>query len=248
MGYEHEVIRRSNFNRVAELPEILRARGIRGCLIGPVLQADPLDELDWHGIAVLRFGAGLFDQAMDSVAHDFGQCIQDATQRCWERGYRRVGAMLVRHDPPAPDDLEQKAAYEREAFWMRDRMEFVPIFWAKPFDEDLPNFEAWVKRHRPDVILVFNTLAYWMCRRIGLQVPEDIAVITLRRFVEPDTESEPITGFLHEFHRLADIAMERLEERIGAGVFGLPRARGAAIERWRVGLHWVEGTTLPMRG
>lgn len=76
----------------------------------------------------------------------------------------------------------------------------------------------WVKRHKPDVILGFNTAFYWLLLEAGCQIPEQIDFINLWSFGTP---SDP-RGFSLHPDEVGRRAVEWLDALLRIGQRGLP--------------------------
>jgi len=252
-GYANQIVRLADVENLAELPEILRQRGVEGCLVSPVQRPDDLEKQDWSRLAMVRVGGGRYEMEIDTVRQDFGFTIMDAARRCHEAGYRKIGAWFIEHLPMAIDDAVEKGAYEAAAFTWRGQMEFAPIFWEKREGalkgHSNGPFREWFDTHRPEVILIFNSGGYWLCNACGIRVPDDVAIINLRR--SPEAHRDPVTlaGYLYEHRRALHIALEYLDSKIRNQDWGIPVVGDLKRRRCNlyVGMHWIDGQSFPLR-
>jgi len=251
-GYTMEVLEAAELRDIDQLPALLRQRGVQGCIIGPMLRPDRLEDLDWEGMAVVRCGGGRFDVELDCVRIDYGRTVEDACRRAHVRGYRRFGAMLYRHDPLAIDDLACQGGYAAAELQWGGEMEFAPIFWMatgqkqRGRDSDFRKFRAWFRQYQPDVVLVFNSAGYYLLERAGLEVPQQVAMINLRRGAA-SSGLEEISGYYQHHDALLQTAVELVDQKIRTGDLGSPMA--GSLKRTRRTIHcdmrWVEGATFP---
>jgi len=97
------------------------------------------------------------------------------------------------------------------------------------------DLDAWVRRHRPEVILAFNNAFYWWLRQAGWRVPDDVAFIDLW-IVNPD--SQPLwPGLVLQTDEIGRRAIDWLDGLLRAGERGIPQNPATMLidMRWQTG-------------
>lgn len=160
----------------SRLRQILRVRNIRGVLIAGVLEHRELpakfDSL-WQDLACVVIGIRPEKPALHFACNDQFSTAMHAAEQLQQLGYRRPGLVI---DPLIEENIDHR---------------FTAGFYAGPprFEENLPGFgfqsgkrhefDAWLDRYRPDVIVCTHPVVRdWLSSR-GLKCPDDIGLIHL---------------------------------------------------------------------
>lgn len=153
---------------------ILRARGIRGIVVPPVIRRDASDMMEWSNFASVAIGPSL-DVPMNRVCNHRFRTVRTAIDRLSDLGYERLGFVMVRH----PLRLV-------EEFWCSGFLSHyatapaqvrVPLLIYDP--EDLPQIASWYRRYRPDAVLVHDVEQVAVLRSAGLQPGRNGAIAHL---------------------------------------------------------------------
>lgn len=163
--------------RPRRLLEILRTRAVHGLVFAPVAEKSVQYEFPWDEFSAVQIGTAPAGLRLPRIAHNHYQSALETVRRCAERKCRRPGLVIDR----AHDERLQhvwRAGFEmgaQEFGFGRDRVLLVSEAERNP-----ATLRAWLKRHRPDVI-VTNLHAYLigMLEEIGCAVPDKVGLVSL---------------------------------------------------------------------
>lgn len=198
----------------AAAASILRARGVRGLLIGPQPFARTALELDFGAFSCLAFGYSLQPARLHIVTSHQFQSVILAVHELQALGYRRIGLCLK-------EDWDEKVNnhYLGGLLFAQHRMparQRVPPLLSPESDPE--SFTAWFKRHRPDVVIAIDRGVRSWIESLGLHVPEDVGIANLN--VAPD---DPWLAGVHQNDCLIGAtAMDFLASMISRNERGLP--------------------------
>lgn len=218
--------------------ERLYHRGVAGVILGQLYGRAELPEFPWERFAVVSRGRQPFPVPFPVVRFEIFGAVQALWERLRARGYRRVGWAPLRHEPEHPDDRARHAAalYCIEHAASRDRIPLlkVPFFPSRRCNEAI---RAWVREHRPEVVVGFHGGFVKLLRDAGWRVPEEIGVATLH--ADP-ADSPEVSGIVGASDRVRVQALELLDYLLRRR----PPAGGGLPFEWLVPTLWHEGRTL----
>lgn len=222
-GYRLEVFHENEFPNVARLENILVARGIRGMIYSPAARADFGRGLvyDFPRLAVVTCAYGWTRLPFHSVNFDWFSATQTCWRELYSRGYRRIGAALFAHRPPAEDDFARFGATMAHDLLAGDTQAIPPLT-ADHADEAA--FVDWVRRCRPDAIVAFHPGVWFWLRNPKHGLPQGIALASLMTGGEPDIAG---TEFLVE--KIGEAALELLVASLLLNERGLPKIPRAVM-------------------
>lgn len=214
------------------LDRVLKARGIRGVIIGPTHGMESgLDyELDWSHFALATIGFTLRSPQLHRAASFTYHSASSAHRELWRRGYRRIGLVNtpVMH-------------YRVDGNWRAGHFEAQTELTGKVnpasvlMHEGHDAFMSWVRRYKPDAVLSnIGEEKEWL-EAAGLRVPEDIGLATLSP-LEP--KRLPLfAGVDQRETALGMTAVDVVVEQLNNNSYGLPEMpRTVMIEcTWREG-------------
>ncbi|MBX3735763.1 MAG: LacI family DNA-binding transcriptional regulator [Candidatus Didemnitutus sp.] len=220
----------------ARFVRILRARGIQGVLIGRMPGWETtLMEYDWSGFSVAALGISLKAPLFHRVRENHFQTTSLAAVRCFERGYRRIGLAFDRADDIGRmNDMWVGGFLSEQVKWPRTCYRVPPLLSPT---SNRASFERWLKRHRPDVVLVSQAdpVRGWLAAA-RLHVPGDVGLVDLRCY-DP---AAGISGVHYDIARTGAVGVETLIALLHRQEHGVPpRPQEVLLEG-----EWVEGTTL----
>ena len=131
------------------LQQILQGRGITALINGPFPQSAPEPSLQWKHFAVIAMRESPATRRFHRVVHNRYTTLRKALFHLLESGYERPG--LVGFGPAGSDaSRDWLAAYLqiRTLLPEKDRIPWLPLE-----HRDDPSFDAWWRKHRPDVVL-----------------------------------------------------------------------------------------------
>lgn len=158
------------------LSQILYQRGIQGVLITPPYHRDLGHiRLNWPYFACATFERAMPAPGLHQASQDYYYNLMLAIKRLRRLGYRRIGFVI-------PDQTESRSlhgcsaaiAYYHTQIPAAQR---IPLLTNR--DEVGPEFDPWIKRHRPEVVVGLHShLTRWI-ERTGHKVPREIGAVHL---------------------------------------------------------------------
>lgn len=164
------------------LSGILRARGIRGVLIGKRVPPVAHMSLDWDSLSAVAIGPVVRQPALHRVLPDCVHAATLAMRKLRHLGYRRIGFATWREHDKRNDGLYSAGVlrYQQEL----PARERVPMLIA-PEEWDEPLFGRWLRKHRPDAVLGCSYFALNWLKYLGYRVPQDIGYACVLRYGDP---------------------------------------------------------------
>lgn len=154
-GYGMEIFRsREPGVSAARLGGILKARGIRGVLVGPRWLGEPDLELDWSEFSAVLVGEVNFGPKIHRVSNNHTHTCALALKSMETRGYNRIGLVLV-------EAYEASRSYDITAGVDRFRRENpgsptkVELKFIPNWDEDKVAVECrkWIRKLKLDAVI-----------------------------------------------------------------------------------------------
>lgn len=159
------------------LQKILWTRNIVGIVHGRLVRRNDYDFDSLAPYPIVACALGHFRPPFNVVATNSGLAVEMALNTALERGYRRPGLLLFRHETIPADEPEKIGAFLHAQSRFPARRKRVPVLMAKP--QETQKVRNWYQKHRPDVILGFNNLYLEVIRSAGIQVPEEVGFVSL---------------------------------------------------------------------
>jgi LacI family transcriptional regulator len=161
----------------ARLGDILRARGIEGLIVSPQSSRMLCAQLDYAHFAAATFGYGLPAPSLHRAAGNMTLGIQLAAGQLLARGYQRIGLAITQWV-----DARAQHAYSGAMLQMQQpiaRRQRVPLllFPHNELGRCAGAFRSWMKAHRPDALITFDTHVPEWLKKLGLRVPEDVGLV-----------------------------------------------------------------------
>ncbi len=195
--------------------EILRSRGIRGIVVGPLAKGHTALRLSWDLFSAVALGRALANPELTAISANHYQGMELACSEVVRRGYRRIGYVVT-----ANDEARTKCA-PRAAFQMQQEK-----FTAPPIPPlVLPDFSkdaivAWAKTFKPEVLLTseqtnYKLLSEGLGRRAGA-----IAFVHLN--VDPASDYSGVDQSHDRVgeHAMALLHLKLLQREAGVSVHG----------------------------
>jgi LacI family transcriptional regulator len=155
---------------VSRLSSVLYARGIPGVVFLPFDRLQDFSDFDFGRFAAVAVDRRLVRPSLHAVQPDHYLSMRRAVQELFARGYERVGLCLeARKDERV--DHKWSSGYV-SAFRLTGRKMVVPsLVQEKP---DQGEFTAWVKKHKPDVVVGHGQVMIDWLEQAGLPVPKRV--------------------------------------------------------------------------
>jgi len=209
LGFRVEVFPLSEYrNDSARLEATLRARGIRGVLLGFSREENERASFHGEGFAVAGLSAYFRSNIVDRANfHGFFN-VMLALDRMAALGYRRPALVVPELNNRISNSLWSGAFLDwQRRLPKRDRCEpFLPTE-----EEGAGEFERWLEANRPDSLLVYKSPVRGYLARLGWRVPDDIGIAFLYRTSDEMGRAAGIDGNLSAVGAAAlDLVVEKL--------------------------------------
>ena len=162
----------------SRLAQILETRGIEGLIISPQSSHSIGMELDYSNFAAVTLGYGLTQPALHRASTNVNRGIQQATAELSARGYRLIGLEITQWIDNRSDHTYMGAmlTYQQQVP-PRDRIPLL-LFPENKLANEYEIFRSWFKRHRPDVVISFDSyVPEWLTDRLKLRIPDDVGLV-----------------------------------------------------------------------
>ncbi len=238
LGFRIEIFPLADYGgEMDRLLATLRARGIRGLLLGFSRDEAASVRLDPAGFAVAGLSAYFRDVVVDRANfHGFFN-VQLALDRMWERGFRRP-ALVVPELNNRVSNNHWSGAFLDWQRWLprRDRCEpFIPS--GEPAAAE---FSDWLYRNNPDSLLVYKLpVRHYLAQR-GLRAPEDVGLAYLYRTSDEMGGAAGIDGNLSA---VGAAAVDLVVEKLNANSLAPSEHPKEVLIKGS----WRDGATLPWR-
>ena len=216
------------------LQRVLAGRGIRGVVFAPFPRTGTRLQAGWESFASAAIGFSLESPRLHRAVNHQLQSVQLALASLTERGYRRIGLAVTRHE-----DLRARRHWLSSVLLARHDHPAGEGAFPLLYEEEITRtaLQAWVRRERPDVVvsseLGVRAMVEGAARRSGRRL--GFAHLHL---VEP---LMGCSGIDQNNERVAAAAVDLVVEQLHANSFGPPaNPKTVLIE----GV-WVDGGSAP---
>ena len=220
------------------LVEILDTRNIRGMAVVGFLEGgsiprrfDPV----WHRSAAVALGTRPTRPALHFASNDQYVTAAEAVRELLRLGYTRPGLCVNAH---LDDIVENKFT---GGFWVAQcRLppeRRLPGFDFRPDARE--RFAAWLRQHRPDVIVTVHGQVREWVTSLGLDVPGDIGLVHLDR----TCDHEDWAGMEQNSELIGRAAMDMVIGQLHRNESGVPSFQKCML----INSTWVPGATVRPR-
>jgi DNA-binding LacI/PurR family transcriptional regulator len=236
---------------LSRIEKILRARNISGILIPPHAGMEvPWHELNWDSFSVVRFGLTARNlPSFHAVTADQSGNTYLAFMKMKEKGYKRIGFVGV-----SEKEWRGLAGFSQAQFSVPASQRVPPLlyrfgegvtqplppllyrFWKGEGLENLDKPLRWLKKYKPDAILIEHGQFFLQLKPLGFEAPRDFGLATT---VLPDVPID--SGINQNPEEIGRAAVLVLLSQIRDNARGIPPiSRLVLIEGT-----WVDGKSLP---
>ena len=185
---------------VPRLNSVLRARGIHGVIFLPFEKRQDYSGFDLANMAAVSMDHRLLNPSLHTIQPDHYLSMRRALQLLTDRGYQRIGLCL---EAPKDERVDYKWSSGFLSFFRLtgQKLEVPPLITPKL---EPKNFNAWVKKYRPDLVIGHKqVITDWLTAQ-KLRVPEDVGFFR----INVTERSEPCAGLDLLPQRLGATAVE----------------------------------------
>ncbi|MEO7411809.1 MAG: LacI family DNA-binding transcriptional regulator [Opitutaceae bacterium] len=210
----------------ARLEHVLTARGIRGVVFSPFPQTGATLQQRWENHALAVLGYSLAEPRLHRAVNHQAHAIRLALSKLIALGHRRIGVAIRRHEDERAHRYWLSAVLLARHDHAKTRIRF-PL-WMAEVIERRP-LESWLRRERPDVVLVTDREVHGMLRGKGV----GFAHLHL-------TSGMPgWSGIDQNNERVGTAAVDLVVEQLHGNQFGVPENPKTVLIEGR----WVPGNT-----
>jgi DNA-binding LacI/PurR family transcriptional regulator len=221
----------------ARQSEILRSRGIRGLIVGPLTKENHLIELPlrlsyFSFVAIGRF---ISIPKINIVTPNHFGSVRQAIRHLRKKGYRRIGlALLERLNYHVDDRI--RTAYLAYSSKIPENERIPPCIPSDESHED-EEISDWIKREKPEAIISYSHY-YEDLIAEGFNIPEDFAFASLNL---SSRYEHKVAGTNVNDRMVGQVAVNQLNSQLLIGEIGAPEVQQTII----VDTFWEEGHTAP---
>ncbi len=216
---------------------MLQARAVRAHLITPFPQPVYTHELDWSHLICVGLGYVFNHHALHRGTHNHFRGSFLAYDRLLRLGYRRIGLLLDRDENSRVNYLWLGGYLAAQKTAGGSRLE--PLLTTT--GEEVRQMKSWMKRARPDAVIGFGPGQFLALKRLGYEIPGDVAYAALDVEQTRLTHVEAVAGINQNLPLIGATAIDILVSQLYHNELGLPqRPVFSMIEGY-----WVDGGTAP---
>jgi LacI family transcriptional regulator len=238
LGFRIEIFALADYRgEMAKLQATLRARAIRGVLLGFSREEKPNTNFDCAEFCVAGL-SGYFPGVVADRANFHGFFnVQLALDQMRRHGYRRPTLIAPALNNRISNNLWSAAFLDwQRSLPKRDRCEpFIPRE-----NVGAAEFSDWLYRNEPDSLLVYKFPVRGLLERRGVRVPEEIGLAYLYRTSDEMGSAAGIDGNLDI---VGSAAFDLVVERLHANATGTSKHPKEVL----ITGTWHEGPTLPTK-
>jgi LacI family transcriptional regulator len=193
--------------------QILRGRGIKGVVVGPLFRGMSALQLDWNLFSTVAVGRSLNSPRLATVSCNHFQAVELAWDEAWRRGYRRIGIVLT-----TAEDARTVGALK--ASYLLQQLQsggvVIPVLLTPGFASK--QLAQWTIDYRPDIILSSEKQHFELL--MGQKAREGASPWFLNLNVDPGTDMTGIDQGHDKVgeHAAALLHLKMLQREIGVPV------------------------------
>ncbi len=214
------------------LGRILRARGVQGVIFLYSRPTEVTQGFPWDHFASVEIDYGAARLLQHTVAIDHHLTVTNALLHLRSQGYHRAGMFIERHK-------DERLMFKWSAAFRSFQESYGGIGHAPVLSADemtAPNFLAWHRTHRLDLVIGHVDKAVAWLRAAGVRVPAQTAFFNLNW----NERSRPCAGLDLRPELQGTAAVESLVAQIHRNERGLPTDPHTVMLSGR----WVDGPTV----
>ena len=248
LGYRLEHFELSTQKSLPALGRTLYQRGFAGVLLGPVRNNKAEFDFPWDLFCVVACGGvePHLARRFHWVKTDFFGVTRQAYHRAWKAGFRKIVVVLAEQTGEIEESDLRLGAITTIGQRLHPKQKTLVFTYKQTLTKEehsemRETFVAFVKKHKPDVVIGYSLEFYYSLIQNGIKVPEDIAYITLH--IRPDDKwYDPLSGYLINQMKIGRAAVDQIDAQIHYGI------RGAVEEPRTITLmpEWLDRETFPL--
>jgi LacI family transcriptional regulator len=213
----------------AHVAAVLEARGIHGIILPPLMpRAGPFMNLAWDKFSVVGVGYSITNLRPHRVCFSHFQGMLLQLRKLRERGYERIGLTMNNEvNVRTGGNLLGALLAEQRG---HDRRCWIEPCLVANATTDRKKIIEWIRREKPDCVLLDGAETFELIKAEGFRVPEDFGVALTSR----EDETSPIAGIDEQDEHLGEAAVDFVISLLCMDERALPQyPRYAMVEaRW----------------
>lgn len=251
LGYqlEHFWLREEGMSH-RRMSQILHTRGIPGIILAAHEKetARPID-FEWSNFSAVKIDPSPCVQPLHAVTNDRRAIVALAMQRAMAAGYRRIGFV-------APFWWDEGVARASSTGFLGEQLRLNPderipiLYFPAPAEAGLQEpasdpraphepLSAWLRTHRPEVIIGCGAVVKAALAALGISVPEDVALVD----TSLETPDGITAGIYPNCQCVGELAADILAGLVQKHLVGIPTISTATLVEGT----WHDGASLPTR-
>lgn len=236
LGCQVEVVSFEEFHHdPGRLCEVLRARGIRGVILGFSRDVEEAGWINVHDFSVVGLGTYFSGLKVDRVHLNGFYNVKLAMLQLRELGYQRPGLVAPVRNNAVVGGQWSAAALDDQ--WQRPVEQSCPPFMVEGMKVDMGIFRQWVEEYRPDAIIAYKVKVIELLERLRLRVPEDVGVAYL---FGTEEERRTMAGIDGNLSHVGEAAVDLLLQKMMTNQRGFPEHPRDVM----IAGNWCEGPTV----
>jgi LacI family transcriptional regulator len=219
----------------ARLTQILKTRGVRGLIVGPLENLRETPELPWSDFALVALGYSLHTPAVSRVSHAHFGAMNRAMEELIARGYRRIGYVTSA-------DFEARVSLHWGAAFRLNQHKLAGRHWIEPLlvegSVERGALRRWLKATQPEVVVTPLPQVYERIRELGLCFPDDLGFVHLD--LPNALRAKGVTGIDQLWQIMGAAAVDLLANQLFTNNSGVPEHPLTQLVEGA----WLEGRTL----
>ena len=127
---------------------ILRDRGIRGVLVGPLAHGESTLEMEWDWFSAVSLGRSLVAPGLTTASTNHLQVAELAWQEARRLGFSRIGFAITHYE-----DLRTLGGLRAAVLLQQSRSRTEPVALHVTDDHNAAAVNRWASEQKPDVLL-----------------------------------------------------------------------------------------------
>lgn len=219
-----------------KLQKILHARGIEGVIVSPQSTQLPCSKLDYTPFAAVTFGNAMQHPALHMCAGNMTLGIHTAAEQLTARGYQRIGVAVTKWIVNRSQFGYSGGLFHWQQSLVPDQRVPLLLFPSNDISKGYDAFAKWMREHRPDALITFDTHVPAWLKRLGLRVPQDIGFV-----VHDWTPKMPdYAGIYQRRDHLAAAAVDLIVTQLSQHEHGVPEVPRQIM----IPPQWVDGPSV----
>lgn len=220
----------------AKLQKILHARGIEGVIVSPQSLQLPCSRIDYTPYAAVTFGNAMSSPALHMCAGNMTLGIHMAAEQLAARGYQRIGVAVTRWIVNRSQFGYSGGLFHWQHSLSPESRVPLLLFPSNDISRGFDAFSQWMREHKPDAVISFDTHVPGWLRRLGQRIPQDIG------FVVHDwtPKMAAYAGIYQQREHLAAAAVDLVVTQLSQNEHGIPEVPRQIM----IPPRWVEGPSL----